>query len=256
MLDATADTELSPALIPFYTQMSGTSMATPFTAGVVALMLDADPTLTPDEIKQILIDTATRMPGYADHEVGAGYLNAHAAVDKVFNRNKAYASRQEASFNAVLTRDNIPAQNFHIDFDPTVNGTASTNARPFTVEPNVSVLKARATVDLVSEPGATNVVGLRLWAPDGTVYSPTFALNSTSNVREGIVNDPIPGTWYVEARGTARYVGRTGYCHHSKWRLPGRLTEGSRRRDTFCRRSRIFRDTHLRQRSRLQFADA
>ena len=196
------DSALPPAMIPFYTQMSGTSMATPFTAGVVALMLDADPTLTPDEIKQILIDTATRMPGYADHEVGAGYVNAHAAVDKVFNRNKNYTNRQEASFNAVLTPDNIAAQNFHIDFDPTVNGTASSNARPFTVEQNVSVLKVRATVDLVSEPGATNVVGLRLWAPDGTFYSPTFALNSTSNIREGIVNDPMPGTWYVEARGT------------------------------------------------------
>ena len=34
--------------------------------------------------------------------------------------------------------------------------------------------------------------------------------NSTSNVREGIVNNPMPGTWYVEARGTRGYVGRTG----------------------------------------------
>ncbi|HUR97063.1 MAG TPA: S8 family serine peptidase [Pyrinomonadaceae bacterium] len=202
VIGATADTELAPAMIPFYTQMSGTSMATPFTAGVVALMLDADPTLTPDEIKQILIDTATRMPGYADHEVGAGYINAHAAVDKVFNRNKAYTNRQEVSFNAALATENLAAQNFHIDFDPSVNGPSSANARPFTVEPNVSVLKARATVDVVGEPGATNLVAIRLWAPDGTSYSPTFALNSTSNVREGIVNDPIPGTWYVEARGT------------------------------------------------------
>ena len=202
LIGATADADLPPAMIPFYTQMSGTSMATPFTAGVVALMLDADPTLTPDEIKQILIDTATRMPGYADHEVGAGYINAHAALDKVFNRNKNYTNRQDASFNAVLTSENLAPQNFHIDFDPTVNGPSSTNARPFTVEPNVSVLKARATVDLPLEPGATNLVGIRLWAPDGTSYSPTFALNSTSNVREGIVNDPMPGTWYVEARGT------------------------------------------------------
>jgi serine protease AprX len=65
----------------------------------------------------------------------------------------------------------------------------------------VNVLKARATVDIVGEPGATNLIGIRLWAPDGTSYSPTFALNSTSNVREGIVNDPMPGTWYIEARG-------------------------------------------------------
>ncbi|MCV5948252.1 S8 family serine peptidase, partial [Escherichia coli] len=82
----TDDTELPPYAIPFYTQISGTSMATPFVAGVVALMLDADPTLTPDEIKQILVDTASRMPGRADYEVGAGYVNAYAAVDKVFNR--------------------------------------------------------------------------------------------------------------------------------------------------------------------------
>ena len=201
VLGATADTELSPAMIPFYTQMSGTSMATPFTAGVVALMLDADPTLTPDEIKQILIDTATRMPGYQDHEVGAGYLNAHAAVDKVFNRSKAYRNHQEAAFNATLTTENLAAQGFHIDFDPTVNGPGSANSRPFTVEPFVNVLRARATVDIVGEPGVTNLVGIRLWAPDGTSYSPTFALNSTSNVREGVVNDPMPGTWYIEARG-------------------------------------------------------
>jgi serine protease AprX len=202
LLGATADADLPAGMIPFYTQMSGTSMATPFVAGVVALMLDADPTLTPDEIKQILIDTATRMPGYADHEVGAGYVNVYAAVDKVFNRNKGYKNGQEISYNATFSTEQLPQQAFHIDFDPSVNGPSSTNAKPFTVEENVSTLKVRATVDVVGEPGATNLIGLRLHAPDGTVISPTYALNSTSNVREGIVNDPMPGTWYVEARGT------------------------------------------------------
>ena len=195
--------DIPVGMLPFYSESSGTSMAAPFVAGVVALMLDADPTLTPDEIKQILIDTATRMPGYAEHEVGAGYINAHAAVDKVFNRNKGYANGQEIDYNVELTVDaSLTPQPFHIDFDPLVNGPGSTNSVPFTVEENVSVLKVRATVDVAGEPGATNLVGLRLHAPDGTVYSPTFALNSTSNIREGVVNDPIPGTWFVEARGT------------------------------------------------------
>ena len=73
-------------MIPFYTEEEGTSMATPFTAGAAALMLDADPTLSPDDIKQIMTDTATAMPGYQDYEVGAGYINAYAAVDKAYNR--------------------------------------------------------------------------------------------------------------------------------------------------------------------------
>src|SRR5581483_10722515 len=88
----TADTELPTQYIPFYTQISGTSMATPYVAGTAALMLEADPTLSPDDVKQIIVDTASNMPGYDDFEVGAGYINAYAAVDKVFNRSKAYGT--------------------------------------------------------------------------------------------------------------------------------------------------------------------
>src|SRR5215204_6260211 len=95
-----ADLELSPAYLPYYTQISGTLMATPHVAGVVALMLDADPTLTPDEVKQILTQTASRMPGRDEWEVGAGYVNAYAAVDKVFNRSKNYGANFSHSFNA------------------------------------------------------------------------------------------------------------------------------------------------------------
>lgn len=195
-----ADSELTPTEALFYTQKSGTSMATPFVAGVVALMLDADVLLTPDEIKQILMDTASTMPGYEEWQVGAGYVNAYAAVDKVFNRAKSFRSRQETTFN--ITREksvgNVP---FHVDFNPAVSGPTSTNAVPFDVEFGVSLLDVTATVDLPLEPGATNVVGIRLHAPDGTVISPGFPIG-TSPFREVIVENPMPGTWYVEARGT------------------------------------------------------
>ncbi|HEX8638301.1 MAG TPA: S8 family serine peptidase, partial [Pyrinomonadaceae bacterium] len=148
-----ADTELPVGMIPFYTQISGTSMATPFVAGTIALMLDADPTLTPDEIKEILTSTASKMPGRSDWEVGAGYLNAYAAVDKVFNRSKNYANFQAERFNAVFGEERPAQQTFHIDFNPALQGPTTTNATQFTVEAGINVLDIFANADTVAEEG-------------------------------------------------------------------------------------------------------
>lgn len=64
----------------YYAAASGTSMATPHVSGTVALMLQANPALTPDRIKSLLQSSATPMAGYARHEAGAGFLNAFEAV--------------------------------------------------------------------------------------------------------------------------------------------------------------------------------
>jgi serine protease AprX len=199
----TADAELDPAVIPFYTQISGTSMATPFAAGVVALMLDADPTLTPDEIKQILTGTASRMPGYEDYEVGAGYINAHAAVDKVFNRTRNYGSFKEPAFNVQFTVSSPPAETFHVDYDPTATpGPASTNSYTFSVQPGMSVLDVFATFDNALETGDGNTIGMLLTDPAGTKYSSGIALPILDgNTRQVLVKNPIAGQWLLEIRG-------------------------------------------------------
>lgn len=70
---------IAPAFILFYTNSRGTSFSAPHVSGVVALMLEANPLLTPDEVVTILRATATPMP-FAEREVGAGYVDAHNAV--------------------------------------------------------------------------------------------------------------------------------------------------------------------------------
>lgn len=65
----------------FYGTLDGTSIAAPHVAGVVALMLEADPDLTPAQVKRILLGSAQDLgaPG-ADNETGFGFVNAIAAV--------------------------------------------------------------------------------------------------------------------------------------------------------------------------------
>lgn len=200
----TADTELPPGMIPFYTQISGTSMATPFVAGTVALMLDADPTLTPDEIKQIIIDTASKIPGREEWEVGAGYLNAYAAVDKVFNRSKEYKNFQDVTFFAQFNEERPSPQNFNINFNPAATpGATSANSTGFTVNAGMNVLDVYAVVDTVAEEGTGNLVGVILHAPDGTTYSSgiEYPYPLGSEIRQIIVQNPQVGNWRLEVRG-------------------------------------------------------
>ena len=66
--------------MPSYLTLSGTSMAAPVVTGTVALMLQANPNLTPNLIKAILQYTAQEYPGYSALRQGAGFLNTLGAV--------------------------------------------------------------------------------------------------------------------------------------------------------------------------------
>lgn len=65
---------------PHYQHVDGTSMAAPVVSAVAALMIEVNPGLSPAEVKQILMSTATPLKGFPAQQSGAGLVNAGRAV--------------------------------------------------------------------------------------------------------------------------------------------------------------------------------
>jgi serine protease AprX len=65
---------------PHYQHVDGTSMAAPIVSGVVAQMLEANPSLKPAQVKEILMTTADPLNDAPAERQGAGTINAGRAV--------------------------------------------------------------------------------------------------------------------------------------------------------------------------------
>ena len=189
---------IAPAQLPFYTHMSGTSMATPHVAGVVALMLEANPQLTPAQVKDIIERTATNMTGRLEWEAGAGHLNAYAATAEAANIRKDWGKTVNAlrSFNAnaVILPGGAPLP-FSLDFAPV--GTLQDYV--FQVGADVAYVQARAEI-------GDNTLGITLIDPDGVRYGSGISLP----VLGGTATTGAPGkagTWRVQVRGIGSLSG-------------------------------------------------
>ncbi|MFC0678936.1 S8 family serine peptidase [Lysobacter korlensis] len=197
-LAAGQDAELAPEHFPFYTHSSGTSMATPHVAGVIALMLEANPNLTPAQVKSIIERTSTNMTGRLPWEAGMGHLNAYAAVAEAAGVRTGFGATvnglREFSANALLAPGAAPVP-FEIFFSPV--GTVET--KEFTVGPEVAWVSARATVD-------ANTIAVVLIDPDGNRYGSSIALPLLGDTV--VAGAPgKAGTWKVTVRGIGSVAG-------------------------------------------------
>jgi serine protease AprX len=95
-----------------YLSLSGTSMAAPVVTGTIALMLQANPSLTPNLVKAILQFTAEHKPAYDDLTQGAGFLNARGAVQLA----RDFAMGVAASPNGTVTGGDTVRWNRHLNW--------------------------------------------------------------------------------------------------------------------------------------------
>jgi serine protease AprX len=85
-----------------YIQLSGTSMAAGVVSGVVAMLLEENPRLTPRDAKAVLQVTSSSMPGEGLIASGAGSLNALAAAELVASSSQAGLPRTVIAGEIVL----------------------------------------------------------------------------------------------------------------------------------------------------------
>jgi len=81
-----------PRSVSSYGTASGTSFSCPLTAGVVALLLQVNPTATPDDVAGVLRATASQAGG-PDKLLGWGIVNAHTAANAWLPGGAAGAGR-------------------------------------------------------------------------------------------------------------------------------------------------------------------
>ena len=103
-----------------YAMMMGTSMASPVTTGIVALMLEANPTLTPTLVRYLIQSTAIKdsytgaIPTNGSYTWGYGKINAYAAVRKSWtDANVNNISNAELNY---MIYPNPNRGNFNIDY--------------------------------------------------------------------------------------------------------------------------------------------
>ncbi len=188
---------LEPAELPYYTVMSGTSMATPHVAGVVALMLEANPDLRPLEVTDILQRTATNMTGRLEWEAGAGHVNAHAAVAMAAGLRDDYGSTVNAlrSFHASASLAAGATMPFELTYVP----VGEEQLVQFEVGAETAWVAARAEID-------ANTVALSLVDPEGNRYGSAIALPVLGSTV--VAGGPgKPGTWTLRVRGIGSLSG-------------------------------------------------
>ena len=191
------DTQLSPSELPYYTTGSGTSFSAPQVAGVIALMLEANPQLTPGQIRDILQRTATPLPPYYQHEVGAGMLNAQAAVLEA-----AFPQRRFGQWRGTAYRNQVQFVNSTPQVFTGTSTPGSSSDSSIAVPADALLASVQIAWGRTQSP---NNLNLTLLDPQGASQMPANADNRaglTGRRQRSVVNMPIGGTWKARVAAT------------------------------------------------------
>ncbi len=145
-----------------YTEMSGTSMATPCAAGCIALMLSKNINLEPSEVCRILEETAVQLAEGKSNTYGFGRIDVLAAVEAI--------QLGAIKYNSYAIND--PLGNNNHKLNPGESVTMDLTLDNITDQPVSNV-----SVELSTENTHVTIT-------DNTVVFPTFGANQTLTVAD------------------------------------------------------------------------
>lgn len=172
---------LNFSLIDKYQLKSGTSQATPCVAGIIALMLEKNPSLTPAEISQILEETAANKPATKNNTIGAGHADALAAINAVtkgegnpFFKMQSYSPTTtkpgDATISVVIKNEGSGASN-----------TTAAATLSIVNDPYITISEASQTIGKIASGDSKNLdfnINIDAQTPNG--HTANFIVTTTS----------------------------------------------------------------------------
>ncbi|MBR5781311.1 MAG: S8 family peptidase [Bacteroidales bacterium] len=137
--------------------MEGTSQAAPCVAGVIALMLEKNPEISPAEISMILETTAVKIEDNKNNYTGSGCINALAAVQSIEGGEVVDPCDAPTNLNAAVEQD---AEGYEYVFKTTLTWNEVADAISYNVYVNGELYETVTTISSVygtDEEGTLNI---------------------------------------------------------------------------------------------------
>ena len=182
-----------------YASMSGTSMSAPVVSGVCAMLLDANPTLTPAEVRNILCAASNGRANETDDYyrslyAGYGRIDAEAALAAVYQKLESGVPEEAPSIEIRKFNDESPftvyVESSAAPFSDTGFGL-DTLIRPACQNAKITWRSSDETVAAVDEHGVVRGVAPGECSVTALIDTPAGTAEDTCRIKVRTANDPL-----------------------------------------------------------------
>ncbi|MDQ4005153.1 MAG: S8 family serine peptidase, partial [Actinomycetota bacterium] len=185
----------SPAYSPNYTILAGTSMAAPHTAGIISLLYQADPSITPAQVEDVLEDNAHKFTA------GAPYQNDPANPDDTSSFDKGHGL-VDARLSA------LEVLGLPTDYSNDPAGAVSSPSVSIDSPAEGEKVKRLFTAAGSATTGGGSTITTVIASGDGGDYAANDSQDLVeARLTENVVSDTVTVEWQVRGTTTAPSPG-------------------------------------------------